>query len=314
MSDRTVPIPAPEPISGFEEAPSRALQTLAPSAIRDAVVLIKPEITFLVVLSALAGFALGTPQGPDVLVLLATLLSVAMLSAGGAVLNHVMERDVDAAMHRTATRPLPSGRVPVSTATYWGVGLVAAGAGLLCPVTNWLAAALGLLTVALYLGVYTPLKRHTTFNTLVGTIPGALPALGGYAAATGHLAAPGWAAFALLTAWQLPHFLAIAWMYRKDYARGGFAMMTVNDTSGRRTAFWIALTTILTIAASLLPLRTSGLGWGYAVVALLLGAYLVRPVVAFARERSNAHARAVLMASVFYVPLLVIALVLFAWE
>ncbi|HYE58195.1 MAG TPA: heme o synthase [Rhodothermales bacterium] len=302
------------PPPGLDEAAtSRTLQALAPSAIRDAVVLIKPEITFLVVLSSLAGYALGTPTGPDVLQLLGTLMGVALLSAGGAALNHVLERDADAAMHRTAPRPLPSGRIAVQTAAYTGLGLVVAGAAVLCPVSNWLAASLGLLTVALYLGVYTPLKRRTSFNTLVGTLPGALPALGGYVAATGHLGAGGWAVFALLAAWQLPHFLSIAWMYRKDYARGGFAMLTVGDAEGRKTGGWILGTTLLTVAASLLPMLTSGLGMAYSVVALALGGYLLRPALMFASDRSNANARAVLKASVVYVALLVLALVAFTW-
>jgi heme o synthase len=308
-------MPGPStPNVGLEDAaPSRALQGLAPSAVRDWVVLVKPEITLLVVLSALAGYALGTPQGPDVLPLAGTLLGVALLSAGGAALNHVLERDADAAMHRTATRPLPSGRIATRTAAYAGLGLVVAGAALLCPASNWIAASLGLLTVVLYLFVYTPLKRRTTWNTLVGTLPGALPALGGYVAATGTFGAAGWAVFALLAVWQVPHFLAIAWMYRRDYVRGGFAMLTGTDETGGRTAFWIVAATLLTVAASLLPLVTSGFGWGYGLAALALGAYALRPAVAFARERSNPNARAVLKASVVYIPLLVAVLAVRAW-
>ncbi len=306
---------APVPLSPAEEAaPSRALQGLAPSAIRDVVTLMKPEITFLVVLSALAGFALGTPHGPPLLPLFGVLVSVALLAAGGACLNHVFERHHDAGMHRTAGRPIPAGRISATAATYAGVGLVAAGAGLLCPSGNPEATALGLLTVVLYLFVYTPLKRHTSFNTLVGTIPGALPALGGFVAATGHLGAAGWAVFALLVLWQLPHFLAIAWMYRKDYARGGFVMLTGTDEHGHRTAFWIALTTLLTVAASFLPVFTSGFGPVYALVAGALGLYFLRPALAFVRDRSNANARAVLKASVLYIPLLVAALAVSAWN
>ena len=150
------------------EGASRFLQTRAPSRLRDWVTLTKPEITLLVVLSSLAGYALGTPDGASAVELVGLLVGVALTSAGGGVLNHVLERHVDAGMHRTASRPLPSGRIAAPTAWQAGLGLIAAGVGLLCPTTNWPTATLALVTVWLYLYVYTPLKRRTPLNTLVG--------------------------------------------------------------------------------------------------------------------------------------------------
>ena len=292
---------------------SRFLQARAPSRVRDWVTLVKPEIALLVVLSSLAGYALGSPAGADALTLIGLLVGVALTAAGGGMLNHVIERHHDAGMHRTATRPLPSGRIAARTANGVGVGLVLAGIGLLCPTTNWATASLAIATVILYLYVYTPLKRRTPLNTAVGTLPGALPALGGYVAATGTFGAAGWAAFALLVFWQMPHFLSLAWMYRKDYARGGFAMSTKTDETGRPTATRVVVYTVLTIAASLAPVWTNGFGWLYAASMVALGVLMLRPAVAFARDRSNPNAKAVLKASVLYVMLVVPVVAVFAW-
>lgn len=295
-------------------SPSRFVQAVAPSKIRDVVALTKPEITLLVVLSALAGYALGTPGGPNGLELFGLLVGTALTSAGGAVFNHLHERDHDATMRRTMNRPLPSGRVSTTFAWRLGFGLSAAGVGLLCPTTNWQTATLAIATVVLYVYVYTPLKRVTTANTLVGTIPGALPALGGYVAATGTFGGLGWAVFLLLVVWQMPHFLSLAWMYRKDYTRGGFAMTTRDDATGTRTGLWIVAFTVLTVAASLLPVATGRLGWGYGAAALALGVYFLAPTIRFLRgDRSNAEAKAILKASVMYVMLLVPAIAAAAW-
>ncbi len=289
---------------------SRFLQAHAPSFARDAFVLTKPEITFLVVLSALAGWVLGgDAPGATGWKLAATLVGVALTSSGGAVLNHLFEKDFDATMHRTAGRPLPAGRVSEGHARIMGYGLICAGVGLLCPVVNPATALLALLAVVLYLKVYTPLKRVTTLNTLVGTIPGALPALGGYVAATGRLGAPGWAAFLLLAAWQMPHFLSLSWMYRKDYARGGFHMSASYDATGRATGLWMLGFTLITIAASLLPLAMGRASWLYGGLALALGAYFLRPVAAFLAGPTAPRAKRVLKASVLYIPLIVAALV-----
>lgn len=289
---------------------SRFLQPQAPSLARDVIVLTKPEITFLVVLSALAGFVLGADApGATGWVLAATLVGVALTSAGGAVLNHLVEKDFDATMHRTANRPIPAGRIGERQARWMGYGLICAGVGLICPVVNPLTALLAIAAVVLYVKVYTPLKRVTAWNTLIGTVPGALPALGGYTAATGTLGAPGWAVFFLLVAWQMPHFLSLSWMYRKDYARGGYRMSAIDDETGLSTGLLMLAFTLLTVAASLLPVWMGAASWIYGVLAVALGAYFLRPIIGFFSARTAPQAKKVLKASVFYIPLLVAALV-----
>jgi protoheme IX farnesyltransferase len=301
--------PTEQAAAAAQPRTSRFLQAASPTLARDLWAMTKPEITFLVVLSTVAGFALGSPAGVDGWTLVWAVVGTALASAGGAVLNHWMERTHDAGMKRTADRPIPSGRVGERTAFGWGVVLASAGVGILCPLVNPPTGLLAILTLALYLWVYTPLKRRTPLNTLVGTVPGALPALGGFVAATGTFGAPGWAVFALLVAWQVPHFMALAWMYRKDYARGGFAMATVTDETGDQTALWIAGGALATVGLSLLP-WTMGLTTPvYAACALLLGIYFGRPALAFWSDRTGTQARAVLKASVLYIPLLVAALV-----
>lgn len=290
---------------------SRFLQRRAPSFARDVVVLTKPEITFLVVLSALAGFVLGGDgANASGWVLAATLVGVALTSAGGAVLNHLFEKDFDATMHRTATRPLPSGRISDTQARWLGYGAICAGVGLICPVVNPLTAMLAIATVVLYLYIYTPMKRVSAWNTLVGTIPGALPALGGYTAATGTFGAPGWAVFLVLVAWQMPHFLSLSWMYRKDYARGGYRMSAITDETGLSTGVLMLAFSLLTLVASLLPVWMGAASWFYGAAAVALGLYFTWPSVVFLTHRTAPQAKKVLKASVFYIPLLVAALVL----
>jgi protoheme IX farnesyltransferase len=271
---------------------------------RDWLTLTKPEITFLVTITAAAGFLLGSPDGVAWERLVATLAGVALASAGGATLNHVYERPLDALMRRTATRPLPGGRIAPTSATWFGLALLAAGLGLLCPLTNPLTGVLAAITVVLYVLVYTPLKRRTTLNTVVGTIPGALPALGGWTAATGNLAGPGWILFAVLVFWQIPHFLALAWMYRGDYARAEFRMLPVVAPGGRSTVVHVVVSSGLMIVASLLPFVVGIAGPVYAVGAAVSGIAFVRPVAAFARTLDNARARRLLRATVVYIPLL----------
>jgi protoheme IX farnesyltransferase len=174
--------------------------------------LTKPEISFLVVVSALAGYLLGAPAGIDGWTLLITLVGVGLCAGGVGMLNHLVEHRIDAQMKRTMRRPLPAGRVSPTAVRTVGTGMVCAGVGLLCPLVNPLTAILAALTAILYLYVYTPLKQTTKWNTLIGTVPGALPALGGYTAATGDVGAAGWAIFAILACWQMPHFLSLAWM------------------------------------------------------------------------------------------------------
>lgn len=277
---------------------------------RDWIALTKPEITFLVVITAAAGFLLGSPGTLNWSGLVALMVGVALTSAGGATLNHVSERPLDALMRRTAGRPLPAGRITPRSATWFGLALIAAGLGLLCPLTNPLTGVLAAVTVVLYLLVYTPLKRRTTLNTLIGTIPGALPALGGWTAATGNASPPGWILFAVLVFWQIPHFLALAWMYRGDYARADFRMLPVVAPSGRSTAAHVVMASGLMVVASLLPFLAGSAGSVYVVCAAAAGAWFVVPVASFVRDMSNQEARRLLRATVYYIPALVAFIVM----
>lgn len=289
-------------------APRRSLWRVA----RDYLELTKPEISFLVTVSALAGFLIGSPGALDVWTLTWTLIGVALCAGGVGVLNHVKEQNFDARMKRTRDRPLPAGRVSARTARYVGIALVCAGIGTICPLVNPLTAVLAGATVVLYLYVYTPLKRETKWNTIIGTIPGALPALGGYTAATGDVGPGGWAIFAILALWQMPHFLALAWMYRKDYARGDYAMLPVVEPSGDSTAWQTVAFTAALLVASLVPTLLGATGWVYAAGIAPLGLWFLWTAIAFARERTGQAAKRVLKASIVYVPVLV-ALLLVDW-
>ncbi len=280
--------------------------------VRDYLELAKPEISFLVALSALAGFLLGSPGELDGWRLLVTLVGVALCAGGAGAPNHYLERHLDARMRRTQTRALPDGRVTPAAARTYGALLIAAGVALLCPLVNPLTAILALLTVALYLLVYTPLKRKTKYNTLVGTLPGALPALGGFAAATGHLGWGGWAVFAILLTWQMPHFLALAWMYRSDYARGGYRMLPVVEPEGESTTRQTVFFTALLLLASLTPALTPAAGWLYLLGVVPLGLWFLAAAVQFYHERTGKNARYVLKVSIWYIPLLV-ALLFVDW-
>ncbi len=274
--------------------------------------LTKPEISFLVLLSTLAGFLLGSEAigYVDGWTLFHTLIGTAFTAAGSGVLNHAMEHRWDALMRRTANRPLPAGRIAVPHAYLFGITLSLIGVVYLYFKVNPLTGILAFATVALYLFLYTPTKRVTTLNTLIGCIPGALPALGGWAAATGSLGAGGWALYAILFFWQMPHFLSLAWMYRKDYARAGFAMLPVVDETGIRTARQTLLYTVLLVISSLVPYFLGLAGHLYLAGALLLGIYFLVPVLRFYRHRTNQQARKVLLASILYIPALLVVIFL----
>ena len=274
--------------------------------------LAKPEISFLVTVSALAGFILGSPGALGGRILGLTLAGTALSAAGGGVLNHYMERGHDALMRRTASRPLPAGRLRPGVALAYSFLLLLLGLGLLWQ-TNLLTFGLAVLTLVLYLAAYTPLKRRTHYNTLVGTIPGALPALGGYTAATGTLGAAGWALFAILALWQIPHFLSLAWMYRKDYARARYLMLPVVHPDGNATARQMLYVTVALTVISTLPTAIGSTGRLYLAGALLLGGWFLAPAYAFYRSRSTRDARRVLKASILYIPLLVAVICVDRW-
>lgn len=298
--------PAPPSSPGTRPAsrPHTATPAAARATLADYWELTKPEISFLVTLSALAGFLLGSPETLDGWKLAYTLVGVAACAGGGGVLNHYLERDLDAEMRRTADRPLPTGRIAPHVALIFGIVLVAAGIATFYFV-NALTMGLAALTVTLYLFVYTPLKRVTKYNTLIGTVPGALPALGGWTAATGSMSAGGWSLFVILALWQMPHFLSLAWMYRNDYARAGYRMLTVVEPDGRSTARQTLLFTAFLLGASTLPTVVGVAGWFYLVGALVLGGWFLLPAWAFFRSRTSRNARRVLFGSIIYVPILV---------
>ena len=281
-------------------------------AILDYWELTKPEIAFLVMISALAGFLLGSPGSVDAWLLGCTLLGTGLSAAGGGALNHYMERSYDALMRRTATRPLPSGRMAPLRALSFGILLTGVGLAFLSFV-NLLTVILAALTVALYILVYTPLKRKTKHNTLVGIVPGALPGLGGFAAATGTLGLGGWALFLILALWQMPHFLSLAWMYRKDYARARYAISTVFDPDGRSTARQTLLYTGALCLAAMLPTAIGLSGWIYLTGAAILGIWFLLPATAFYRSRTIRDARRVLVSSILYIPLLVVLIFVDRW-
>ncbi len=272
----------------------------------------KPEISFLVVVSALAGFLMGTPAALDGWLLLWTLLGVGLCAGGVGMLNHVIEADFDAQMKRTMDRPLASSRVSEPAARTTGILMIAAGVALVCPLVNPLTAVLAIVTCVLYLLVYTPLKRETKYNTLIGTIPGALPALGGYTAVTGTIDGVGLAAFGILAAWQMPHFLALAWMYRKDYDRGGYLMLPVVEPNGDSTARQTIAFTALLLVISAVPTALGATGWLYLIGVLPLGVWFLWTALAFNRRRTGQSARRVLKASIVYIPVLV-ALIVADW-
>jgi protoheme IX farnesyltransferase len=280
--------------------------------LKDYWALTKPEISLLVTISALAGFLLGSPAGVDAWTLAVALVGIALTSGGACVLNHYLERDLDGQMKRTAARPLPAGRVSARRARNLGLGLVMAGVGLVCPLVNPLTAVLAVLTVVLYLYVYTPLKQKTKYNTLLGTIPGALPALGGWTAATNDLTLGGWTIFAILAVWQMPHFLSLAWMYRKDYGRARYAMLPGVEPDGRSTVRQALFFGVLLLLVGTTPTLVGVAGPVYLAGAIALGLWFLRPIVAFYRTRSQQDARRVLKASVLYI-LVLVGLVLVDW-
>lgn len=271
--------------------------------------LFKARLTALVVLTTTLGFYFGARDGLGGLLFWETILATALLASGAAALNQYLEREADALMTRTRNRPLPSGRVSPATALQVGVALSILGMLWLTFRVNPLTGLLGTITLASYLFVYTPLKRVTTLNTLVGAVPGALPPLMGWTAATGDLGAGGWALFTILFFWQMPHFMAIAWMYRDDYARGGFRMLPVVDPEGRRTGMTAVRHTVALIAFSLAPVGLGLAGRWYAGVALALGLSFLACAVLFAARLTRESARRLFLASIVYLPVLLSVLV-----
>jgi len=274
------------------------------STVSDYWTLTKPEVNVLVLASTLAGFYLGSRGPLSGLRLAHTLLGTLLVASGTATLNQFIEREYDARMRRTANRPLPAGRLAPSWALGFGVLLSAAGALDLALAVNALSSLLAVLTLGSYLAFYTPLKRRTPLCTLVGAFPGAMPPLIGWAAARGSLSREAWVLYAVLFLWQFPHFLGIAWMYREDYARAGYLMLPPKDVEGRFTGREIFACTLLLLPVSLMPVLLGQAGVVYLIGATLVGLAFLLCGARLAHSRSNALARSLVLASVVYLPLL----------
>ena len=272
--------------------------------------LTKPRITFLIVLTSAAGFAMAARGAVDYLAMASALVGIGLLSSGIATLNQYAERDLDGLMRRTATRPLPAGKLMPWEALAFGAGLTVVAEIYLLLMVNPLSAWLGLTVIAGYLFGYTPLKTRTSLSTLVGAFPGAVPPLIGWAAARGTVSIEAWVLFAILFLWQFPHFLAIAWMYREDYSRAGILMLPVVEPDGRVTAQQIVVYTVMLIPVSLLPTVLGMSGRVYFYGAIVLGLLFLYSSVRAAFSMSRQQARRLLLASVLYLPLLFILMVI----
>jgi protoheme IX farnesyltransferase len=266
--------------------------------------LTKPDVSFLVVMTTVAGYALGTVGSLDWMRMAHTVFGTTLIAAGTSALNHYIERDTDALMRRTASRPLPSGQLSPREALGFGASLLFIGTLYLALATNALATLLGILTSVSYLCAYTPLKRKTTFATLIGAIPGAVPPLIGWVAARGSLSVNAWILFAVLFLWQFPHFDAISWVYREDYRRAGIKMLPVVDADGSRTFREIVLTAAFLVPVSMLPSVTGLAGSRYFFGALVLGIMLVEVCLWAAASKTNSRAKWLMHATVLHLPLL----------
>lgn len=286
-----------------------ALHAGTPALLADVLQLGKPRITALVVITMALGFALASPFGIDAGRLLAAIVGTALVSWGINALNQYLERDLDARMPRTATRPLPAGRLRPDPVFYAGFGVTVAGLAVLVLGAHPLAGVIGAVVAVIYVLVYTPLKRVTQLNTVVGAIPGALPPVLGWAAAQGSLAPEALALFLIMFVWQHPHFLPIAWLYRHDYARAGMAMITVSDPSGESLRRQLLLYTATLVLVSLYPTYIGMAGAVYFAGALGLGVVFLVAAGALVLRLSEPRARWVLKVSVLYLPLLLALLV-----
>jgi protoheme IX farnesyltransferase len=266
--------------------------------------LTKPRITVLLVLAMMAGFALGSPVRVNYLRLLHTIIATTLLASGVAALNQFIERELDALMKRTAARPLPAGKLSVTEALAFGLGLTISAEAYLFWALNPLSALVGAAVIVGYVLLYTPLKTRTPLSTTIGAFPGALPPVLGWAAASGEIGVGAWVMFAIQFFWQFPHFLAIAWMYREDYKQAGILMLPVVEPDGRVTARNIVSYTILLLPVSLLPTFLGFAGRIYFAGALLLGVWFLAASIRAARSKSKPDARKLLLASVLYLPLL----------
>jgi protoheme IX farnesyltransferase len=285
----------------------RVEQTLAHAS--DLVELTKPRIVLMVMVTVAAGYWMAVSSGPDPFALFHVLLGTALVAGGTNALNQVAERNIDRLMHRTRARPVPAGRLGVAEARFfaWLMGVV--GVAYLTVFVGFVVSALAALTLLSYVFLYTPLKRHTTAATLVGAVPGALPIAGGWAAASGNLSMGAWVLFWIMFLWQLPHFLALSWLYREDYARANLKMVGVGDSDGRRTFGYASLYAAALLPVSLLPTLLGITGSAYFVGALVLSGAFFAANAGAARRSTSLNARRAFRMSLAYLPLLLILMV-----
>ncbi len=297
--------------SSYSDSSESALPLRA--RLEDFYELTKPRLSFLSVITAVVGYLAADPSR-NFSVLISLLIGTSLAAGGAAVLNQWLEREADAKMVRTRSRPIPAGRINPTHAFIYGMGLSVVGCYLLYTGANLLAGTLTAATIASYVLLYTPLKRLTTWNTLVGSIPGALPPLIGWAAAEGRISTLGWILFAILFLWQMPHFFAIAWTHRKDYAEGGFVMLSNADANGRKVAVQAFVFCLALVISTLLPAILGYASWVYGAIATIAGIYILRPSIAFLNESNrDVAARKLFFASIFYLPALLFPLVLDLW-
>jgi protoheme IX farnesyltransferase len=275
----------------------------------DFVALGKPRLNFLVVVSALAGYVMGASEASGMLRLVGMLAGTGLVAGGASAFNQVYERDVDALMRRTRLRPLPDGRVQPAEALAFAAAVSATGLLILAATANLLSAAVAFATLVTYVVVYTPLKRRTSLATVIGAIPGALPPVIGWAAARGSLSREAWTLFGIVFLWQLPHFLAIAWMFRDDYGRAGFPLLPVVEPDGRSTGRQALLYAAALIPLSLVPTLMGLTGEVYFAAALVLGLAFLALTVRFARSRTVRDARRLFFSSIIYLPLIWILMI-----
>ncbi|HVR75405.1 MAG TPA: heme o synthase [Planctomycetota bacterium] len=306
--------PAVLELPALEEAPLRVSGSPGLAAmIQDCVELTKLRVTLLVLLTALVGYIMAsrhTGVAPDLWTLVCALVGTALVAAGAAAVNQVLERDRDARMERTRARPIPSGRLGAHAALSFSAAATLSGLALLLVGVNGPATAAAAATFALYAFIYTPLKTRTHLSTVVGAVPGALPPLIGWLAAGGDLSGPAWILFGILFFWQLPHFLAIAWLHREDYARGGYPILTVIDPTGVAMGRQAVLNGMALLPVSLLPAVVRQNGPAYFWIALGLGLAFLFMTGWLAVARSRLSARAALIASLLYLPALLVSMVL----
>ena len=289
---------------------------IAPSGVKpayratDFLTLTKPRLNFLVLITTLAGMYLAAPEGVPLAILVHGLVGTALVAGGAAALNQVWERETDSLMRRTRLRPIPGGRLRISDGTWFGILLAGTGLVELMWKVNALSAAVAAATLVSYILVYTPLKKRTSLSTLVGAVPGALPPVIGWAAATGTISIPAIVLFGIVFLWQMPHFLAIAWLYRDDYEHAGIPLLPVLEPDGRRTGQQALLYAAALWPVSLLPAVVGIADAPYSIVATVLGFGLIALSARFARDRTTKTARHLFLYSITYLPLLWAALVI----